>query len=169
MTINPTDFHETAAFLKDYPEEWHVRTSIGRSYYGLFLFLRDFLVDHGVELPDRAQHQFVFTCFHKSRFFGDIKGKGGAGTKKKKSKTKDKLIWGIAKRLKTLLQARREADYILHLKFTAKDSEHNLGLATSAVDDFEKLRGTDREEHIVKVALQQEKKFRFLLNRHTTP
>ena len=151
MTIDPADFHKTAALLKEHPEEWHVRTSIGRSYYGLFLHLRDFLSGHEIKVPTESTHKFVFACFHESRFFGGIKGKDGAG----KKKDKDKLIYSITQRLKTLLQARVDADYKLHLKFTANDSEHNLRLATSAVDDFEKLRGTDREEHIVKVARLQ--------------
>jgi len=37
--MNPADFHKTADLLKSREEEWHIRTSINRSYYGLFLFV----------------------------------------------------------------------------------------------------------------------------------
>lgn len=169
MIMDPTDFHKTADFLKDYQEEWHVRTSISRSYYGLFLHLRDFLTSQGVTLPNRSRHKFIFTCFHESRFFKGAESKNNKVSRKEKGKIKDKVIWDIAKRLKSLLQARNDADYKLHFRVTSGDSKHNLKLATSAIEDFEKLRGSDREKHIVKVALQQKKDFPLHFNRHTTP
>ena len=67
--MNPADFHKTAELLKSREEEWHIRTSINRSYYGLFLCLRQSLTEAGVRLPDRrrkSHHQFLIDCFHES-------------------------------------------------------------------------------------------------------
>lgn len=155
--MKPTDFLKTAEFLKDHKDEWHVRTSINRSYYGLFLHLRDFLSGQGIKVPTKSTHKFVLDCFHKSRFFDDAESKSSKGVKKRNGRTGDKVIWGISKRLRSLLQARVDADYKLHLTIPPNDSKHNLELATTAIQEFEKLRGSDREKHIVKVANEQEK------------
>ena len=155
--MNPADFHKTAELLKNRKEEWHVRTSINRSYYGLFLYLRKFLTDKGVRLPNRSRkshHQFVIDCFRESRFFKaacDEKSKEA----KKRSRPKDKLIGGIYLRLKSLLQNRTNADYNLNVRFSEKDSEDNLLLATTTIQDFDGLRGSDREKHIIKTATGQ--------------
>ncbi len=152
--MNPADFHKTAELLKNRKEEWHVRTSINRSYYGLFLYLREFLTDKEVRLPDRnrkSHHQFVLECFHKSRFFQDNSEKN-CKNPEKKPKPKDSTIFGIYSRLKTLLQRRTDADYKLHLVFRVNDSEDSLRLATTTVQDFEKLHNSEREKHIINTA-----------------
>lgn len=138
--MQPSDFHKTAEFLKDREEEWHIRTSINRSYYGLFLYFRDFLKGQGVRLPDRkvkSHHQFVLECFHKSRFFRS---------------SKDSAIFGIYSRLRTLLQRRTDADYKLRLLFRVNDSKDSFRLAITTIEDFKKLRNSEREKHIINVA-----------------
>ena len=156
--MNPADFHKTAELLKGRQEEWHVRTSINRSYYGLFLHLRNFLSDGGIRLPDRSSrkshHQFVIDCFRESRFFVVADEHGGAGPKQS-GRPKDNLIGGIYLRLKSLLQNRTNADYNLNVKFCQKDSEDNFVLATRTIQDFDGLLGSDREKHIIDTAKTQ--------------
>ena len=155
--MDPADFHKTAEFLKGQPEEWHLRTSINRSYYGLFLHLRKFLSDGGIRLPDRSRkshHQFVIDCFRESRFLTVADKYKGPGPKKS-GRSKDNLIGGIYLRLKSLLQNRTNADYNLNVKFRQKDSEDNFLLATRTIQDFDGLLGSDREEHIINTARAQ--------------
>jgi hypothetical protein len=152
--MNPTDFHKTAKLLSGEQEEAHIRTTINRSYYGLFLYLREFLTRNEVRLPDRnsrkSHHQFILECIHEARFFQDI-----SEAKRKlsgKSRPKDGVILGIYKRLQTLLQNRTEADYNLHVIFRINDGQDSLRLATETVEDFSKLRDSKREKHIINIA-----------------
>jgi hypothetical protein len=66
--MDPLDFLEVARELKDRPEESFRRTSIGRSYYAVFLFFRDYLDRNGVKKLDPAReiHPFVTICLRKS-------------------------------------------------------------------------------------------------------
>jgi hypothetical protein len=154
--MDPTDFHKTAEFLSGEQEEAHIRTTINRSYYGLFLYLREFLTRNGVRLPDRnrkSHHQFVLECIREARFFQD-----SSEAKRElsgKSRPKDSAILGIYKRLQTLLQNRTEADYNLHVIFRLNDGQDSLRLATETVDDFSKLRGSERERHIISIAREK--------------
>ncbi len=154
--MDPTDFHKTAELLIGEQEEAHIRTTINRAYYGLFLYLREFLTNNGVRLPDRnsgkSHHQFVVKCIHKSRFFQDI-----SETKKQlsgKRRSKDSAILGIYKRLQTLLQNRTEADYNLRVIFRPNDSQDNLRLAKSTIEDFSNFLGSKRESYIISIAKQ---------------
>jgi hypothetical protein len=157
--MKPTDFHKTATLLKNSREQCDIRTSVNRSYYGLFLFIREFLKNQGVELPSRrliSHHQFVLECLHESRFFADVDDKYSKSTKKN-ARQKDKTIYSIYARLKSLLQRRTDADYSLQLTFRVTDSEDSLRLATTSVTDFSKLNGSKREQHIIKIANQYAK------------
>lgn len=154
--MEPTDFHKTATLLKSSKEQCNIRTSVNRSYYGLFLYIREFLKNQGIELPSRrliSHHQFVLECLHKSRFFEDIVDERPKAPKKN-ARLKDKTIYGIYARLKSLLQRRTDADYSLHLTFRVTDSEDSLRLATTTVADFAKLNGSKKEKHIIKIANQ---------------
>lgn len=162
MAMDAADFHKTAELLKNKEEEWHIRTSISRSYYGLFLYLREFLKSSSVTLPDRRQkshHQFIAECFYESRFFEDTTRKNDKGSKKV-SRSKDKTILGIHTRLRSLLQRRTDADYGLHLKFRQNDSVDSFDLATATIQEFQELRGTDRENHIVETAKKHARSIR---------
>jgi hypothetical protein len=146
--MDPTDFHKTAELLKDKKDECHVRTSINRSYYGLFLYLREFFAHAGVIMPDRkvkSHHQFVQECLHEARFFGTQAGSG-------KGRSRDKVIFEIWTRLRSLLQRRTDADYNLHTTVRPNDGQDSLRLATSTIQDFDSLRGSPREQHILTVA-----------------
>lgn len=152
--MDPIDFHKTAEFLKNQDEQCHLRTSINRSYYGLFLYLRDFLKNKGVKLPSRkwkSHHQFVLECLHESRFFQDSLEKDKK-TSNKNGRTKDNIICGIHSLLFTLLQWRTDADYKLHLRFFPANSNDCLDKATKAISYFEGLKDTEREKHIISIA-----------------
>jgi len=154
--MDPTDFHKTAQLLAMETEQAHVRTSINRSYYGLFLYLREFLTHNGIKLPDRTKkkshHQFVLECIHEARFFSDSSERnrrlsGGP-------RPQDNAILGIYKRLQTLLQNRTEADYSLHVTFRPTDSQDSLRHAIATIADFKGL-GSEREKHILDTAKVQ--------------
>lgn len=154
--MDPTDFHKTAQLLGMETEEAHIRTSINRSYYGLFLFLREFLTHNGIRLPDRkskkSHHQFVLECIHEARFFSDSSEdnrrlSGGR-------RPQDNTILGIYRRLQTLLQNRTDADYKLHLTFQPTDSQDSLRHAIETVEDFKGL-GSEKEKHILATAKVQ--------------
>lgn len=154
--MDPTDFHKTALYLATCKEQSHVRTSINRSYYGLFLYIREFLKNQGVDLPSRkliSHHQFVLNCLHESRFFEDSVNNSPKASRKN-TRPKDRTIYEIYARLKSLLQRRTDADYKLHLTFRITDSQDSLRLATTTVEDFAKLHGSKREQHIIKTANQ---------------
>ena len=143
--INPTDFHKTAEFLKDKQEEWHVRTTVNRSYYGVFLYFRDFLNCQGVILPDpfkTSHHQFVIKCFEKSK----------TTAIKANDKIDHKILGTIWMRLKTLLENRIKADYNLGLRFPPSYSNDSLKRAKTTIQDFIDLSGTPTETLIVDVA-----------------
>lgn len=153
--MDPTDFHKTAELLSKETEEAHIRTSINRSYYGLFLYVREFLTANGISLPDRkkkSHHQFVLQCIHEARFFTnsseDKRNPTGA------ARPKDNTILGIYKRLQTLLQNRTDADYKLHITFRSNDSQDSLRLATTTKQDFNSL-SCEREKHILETAEAQ--------------
>jgi hypothetical protein len=154
--MDPIDFHKTAEFLKDQNEQCHLRTSINRSYYGLFLYLRDFFKNKGVQFPSRkwkSHHQFVLECLYESRFFQDSSGKDKK-ISNKKGKSKDSIILGIHSLLKTLLQWRTDADYKLHLMFRPTDSNDCLEKAIKTITNFEKLKNSEREKYIISIANQ---------------
>lgn len=153
--MDPTDFHKTAELLSKETEEAHIRTSINRSYYGLFLYVRGFLTANGIRLPDRkkkSHHQFVLQCIREARFFTnsaeDKRNPSGA------ARPKDNTILGIYRRLQTLLQHRTDADYKLHITFCPNDSQDSLRLATTTIQDFNSL-SCEREKHILETAEAQ--------------
>lgn len=153
--MEPTDFHKTAELLSKETEEAHIRTSINRAYYGLFLYIREFLTTNGIRLPSRkkkSHHQFVLQCIREARFFSNSsEGKRNpSGTKR----PKDNTMLGIYRRLQTLLQNRTDADYKLHIIFRSNDSQDSLRLATTTIQDFNSL-GFERQKHIIETAEAQ--------------
>ncbi len=120
--MNPEDFFKTAEFLNsDTSLEANLRSSISRSYYGIFLYFREYLESKGIRKikePKRQVHEFVRKTFRGSNsIFG--------------SKLADKL--------KDLKQSREDADYDLKRSFTIDDSEIVLELAQKAISDYKKI------------------------------
>lgn len=138
--INPVDFHKTAEFLKDQQDEWHIRTTVNRCYYGVFLYFRDFFTKQGVRVPehkDKSQHKFVIECFQKSK--AAVKRMIPSNGKNVDLEEECVKIGQIYSRLRTLLQQRTDADYRLDLSFFHSYSEDSLRRAKTTIEDFNKL------------------------------
>lgn len=130
--MNPCDFHETAELLKNHHEEAHIRTSVGRAYYGTFLYFREFLAQNGLEKmkPRHDIHAFVTECLQ----FCNVP----EGTK-------------AAVRLKTLFKWRTDADYDLSKSFTVADSSDRLAEAKKIVSVFDAIT-IEKKNNIIKNA-----------------
>jgi len=143
--MNPTDFHKTAEFLKDQKEEWHVRTTVNRSYYGAFLYLREFLTCQGVKLPDpreKSHHKFILKCFEESK----------TATMATKDKINGKILGKIWLKLRDLFQDRIYADYRLDIKFLPTQSQDSLDLAKDIIGYFDSLRKSPAETLFISIA-----------------
>lgn len=135
--IEPTDFLKTAHLLKEYSEEWNIRTVVNRCYYAIFLFFRNFLADNQVKIPDhkdKSQHTFISECLKKSK----------TEAKKIEKRTNNllvnaRMLHHIFSRLNTLLQGRMNSDYRLDLRFHHNYSDDNIRIAESIIEDFESL------------------------------
>lgn len=112
-----TDFLNTASLLKNRGEECHIRTSISRSYYGLFLYFREFLATGEIRKKDkRLVHSFVRQCLLRCEV--------------KEAKK-------ISRKLADLFGRRSRADYDLAKRFSTADSSDCLKIATSTINYFE--------------------------------
>ena len=66
--MDPKDFFKTAKKLKDSDLESDLRTSMGRSYYAVFLYFRDYLANLGLKNRDnKSVHFFVQACLSNSQ------------------------------------------------------------------------------------------------------
>jgi len=153
--INPTDFLKTAEFLKEQQEEWHIRTTVNRSYYGAFLYFRDFLTCQGVSVPNhkiKSQHQFVIECFEKSKTAAHQRSKSSRKNSNAKNKMDHQMLGKIWWQLRTLFQDRRFADYRLDMRFQPSCSGDSLKRAKTTIDDFDSLRGSPTETLVINIA-----------------
>ena len=120
--MNPKDFFKTAKFLNSHnAPEAHFRTSISRSYYGIYLYLRDYLNSHGIckiKSPGQQVHLFVRDVLQNSN--------STEGSK-------------LGETLGDLSQLRKDADYDLKKSFTFEDSEMALCMAQDAISDYDKI------------------------------
>ena len=132
--MDPREFYETAELLKNHSEQPHIRTSIGRAYYGTFLYFREFLIQNGLEKkkqPSKDIHAFVTECLQFSNVPEGAKA---------------------AVRLKALFQSRRDADYNLRMSFTPADSNDRLDEAKKTISDFEQTATPEKKQNIIKNA-----------------
>lgn len=119
--MDPKDFLSTARNLKDSTSESDIRTSIGRSYYSVFLYLREQLKSLGIEkqvYPEREAHEFISYSLE----FCNIK----EGSK-------------IGNKLRSLRQYRKDADYNLSIAFSNTTSDDILLQSMSLIKEFENL------------------------------
>ncbi len=116
------DFHKTAKLLNCHSnEEANIRTSINRSYYGAFLYFREYLKDNQVRKtkePDKRVHFFVRETFRNSN--------STAGSR-------------VAEILSDLQEKRHQADYDLEEVFTPDDSEEYLEIAEKVISDYNQI------------------------------
>jgi uncharacterized protein (UPF0332 family) len=118
--VDPKQFFTTAELLKDKPNESHLRTSVGRSYYAAFLYFRELLRNLGLEKkknPAHEAHEFVVQCLQFSR---TVEGEKAA------------------EYLRDLRRVRTDADYHLNIAFSEKDADYAYVRATRVVADYER-------------------------------
>jgi hypothetical protein len=120
--MEPEDFFKTAELLNSHrDEEANVRTSISRSYYGIFLYFREYLSKHGIcktKKPKEQVHDFLRDVLRYS------------------NSTEGSILGDI---LGDLSQRRKDADYELARKFTPEDGEDALCIAQGAISDYVKI------------------------------
>ncbi|MCK4795230.1 MAG: hypothetical protein KAV87_66485 [Desulfobacteraceae bacterium] len=137
--MEPCDFHKTAELLKDCVEESHRRTSISRSYYGVFLYFREFFAKKGLTKQKKKKqdpHAFVCNCLQ----FCEVK----EGAK-------------AAMRLKDLYQWRSDADYDLDKTFSDADANDRLDDARQTINDFKSTLTPTKTMGILKGATNHAK------------
>lgn len=104
--------------LKDSSAEAELRTSIGRSYYALFISLRDALMTAGVRFArDGQDHRRLPSYLHRAN---------------------SREAAAIAQTLQNLRGQRELSDYEMQQEITKRDAEVALGRATSARDRFDR-------------------------------
>lgn len=142
--MEPKAFIDLAKSLVDQnnPSEAAIRTSVSRSYYGLYNFLSGFFEDNGFELPDAAEaHEIIrrelYNCGIPS-------------------------VRGIAEFLQELRRERNNADYHLELTEYAEDRPAQMSLikARTAYSDFGGFTSGKRRRQLVK----RIKKYREITN-----
>jgi uncharacterized protein (UPF0332 family) len=116
--IRATDFLKTAKFLSNSQNEWDTRTSISRSYYAVFLEVREFVIkkcSSGKDFPS-DKHGAINRCLIGCT---------------------DKSWRKIALNLGTLRQNRTDADYKIDKFFNQKNSETAIAIADKLLIDYQ--------------------------------
>jgi len=137
--MEPRDFHTTAEFLKDFSEEPHIRTSISRSYYGVFLYFRDFLAKNGLTKKKNKKcdvHAFIKNCLQ----FCQVREGNIA-----------------AVHINNLAQWRTDADYDLDKTFLNTDSRAQFNDAKQVIENFERDITSEKTKKILKFATDHAK------------
>jgi len=128
--LNPEEFFKTAEKLKDSDKEPDLRTSMGRSYYAVFLYFRDYLFELGLvpKIKNHEPHKFVLSCMSNSRV---------------------KEAQSLSTKLVELKQKRTKADYDLKIKVTNTEAEDVLEDAKEAIATFNSLMTPDKQNTLV--------------------
>ena len=104
--------------IKDINEA-HIRTSISRSYYGVYGVASDYAQEKGCKLPDKNQHAYVRDRYKLSNVPQVLK---------------------IGNRLGILFSDRKKADYIKTLILRRKDAKRVLSQAKATLRYLEDLK-----------------------------
>jgi uncharacterized protein (UPF0332 family) len=127
--MNPDDFLKTAEFLNSHSEtEANLRTSVSRSYYGIFLHFRDYLLAHGIRKkkePKKQVHLFVREVFNWSN--------SRVGSK-------------LAEKLLDLNERRRQADYELGMIVTPEDAIDALEIAQKTISNYSEINNEEEDK-----------------------
>ena len=116
--MNPAEFLHTAQDLTNGTRESDYRSSISRSYYAVFLSLREFLDQNGLKKtksPNLQAHEFVEQCLEWCEIKAGIK---------------------VATILNQLKKHRKFSDYDLHIAISQQDSSDVFQKAHKAISDF---------------------------------
>ena len=133
--MDPSEFLKTAELLKSQTEQAHLRTSIGRSYYAVFLYFRERFRRLGLEKtkhPGRDEHAFVIQCL---RFCGVTEGVKAS------------------QYLNDLQQVREDADYHLDRIFSQNDADDAFAKAKRVITDYEESVTPNKEKSLIDNAL----------------
>jgi len=144
--FNPIDFLDVVRFLESRRGEAYVRTAMNRSYYTLFLYLREFLSTQGVPIPsheEKSVHQYVKDCLKEC--VKSLKAQGP------KWDSETRLVYKVSMHLDTLHQHRTHADYRLDLRIAEEGGKDCLRHVETAIQDFQQLK-PDTQDHFVRVA-----------------
>jgi len=101
--MNARDFFPVADRLRNSPSEAECRTSIGRSYYGLFNVLHGALASRGVIFREAPEDHFTLISYL--------------------SKARHRTAAAVGSALRDLRQERNRADYSLSVAIDAKTSD----------------------------------------------
>ena len=145
--FNPIDLLDVVRFLQPQQGEAFVRTSMNRSYYALFLYLREFLSTRGVPIPrheEKSSHQYVKDCLKLCLQSLQAKGPRWA--------PQTKLVNAVSMGLNTLHQHRTHADYRLDLRIPESDRDDCLRHVETAIQRFQQL-DSDTQDQFVRVAI----------------
>lgn len=121
--MNPLDFLNLADRLKTSPDEAELRTSISRSYYATYNFLRQSLWVHGVPFGGTGEDHLRLV--HYLSQSGDIRTKKLGG------------------KLRGLRASRGDADYDLARVVRSKDSQFAFSTADTVIKDFSTIPPLD--------------------------
>jgi hypothetical protein len=132
--MEPKAFIDLAQSLVDQndPSEAAIRTSVSRSYYGLYNLLSSFFKDNGFQLPGAAEaHKIVYRELYSCGI---------------------PSVREIAEFLQELRQERNKADYRLELAEYAEDRPAKMSLikARTAYDQFGNFTGGNKRKQLVK-------------------
>jgi len=132
--MEPKAFIYLAKSLVDQnnPSEAAIRTSVSRSYYGLYNLLSGFFEDNDFRLPVAAEaHKIVYRDLYNCGI---------------------PIVRGIAEFLQELREERNKADYHLELRQYAEDRPAQMSLikARTAYGDFGDFTGGNKRRQLVK-------------------
>lgn len=132
--MEPKAFIDLAQSLvgQNNPNEAAIRTSVSRSYYGLYNLLSGFFEDNGFRLPGAAEaHTIVYRDLYNCGI---------------------PIVRRIAEFLQELRQERNKADYRLELGGYAEDRPAQMSLikARTAYNDFGGFTGGNKRKQLIK-------------------
>jgi uncharacterized protein (UPF0332 family) len=132
--VNPCEFFRIAQLLIN-SDEASIRTSVGRSYYGAFLYFREYLGKLGLQKqknPRNQAHEFLIQCL---QFCNVAEGRN------------------VSIRLADLQQKREDADYKLNEQISKQDAEDALADARSLIKYYSENIPADKEKLLIQNAV----------------
>ncbi|MGB8226258.1 MAG: hypothetical protein WCE45_05260 [Sedimentisphaerales bacterium] len=143
--MNPEEFFKTAEKLKDSDKEPDLRTSVGRSYYAIFLHFREYLKKLGLSKtrnPKNSVHSFVKDCLGFSQVSEASR---------------------LAVALNDLYGKREKADYHLSITINPTEASDVLEDAKEAIQTFHSSMTSGKEQILLANAKQYAKSKEWIL------
>ena len=119
--MDPLDFLKIASDLQCSSEEAGVRTAVGRAYYAIFNYVRAYLAENNINLPNHGIHQNLYLC---------VKNSGVNGAR------------DVGQTIDELRADRQEVDYEMEsTRWREKTCELLVLKAGLAIEEFQKCEG----------------------------